>query len=406
MIEEKLARYGCKPGLERIAKVMEALGNPQRSLRVIMVGGTNGKGSTAAYISSILREEGYRVGSFISPHTVSPLERFQINGEWINEEKLLEYEKMMLGLHEKGSEMTMWEAYAAIAYKYFLDEKADFAVIEVMMGGKYDATNVADAHVSVITNVALDHTEFLGDTVEKIAEEKAGIIKRGVCITGAELDALGVIKEHAESAGVPLRRIGKDFFSEIKRLEPDSTVFDYVGQNYYLDLETPLAGDHQAFNGTLAVAVAEELGISEEAIRAGLKKTKHPGRLQMVNSKPRIIADAAHNPDGIGTLIANLNLYDYENLIVVFAAKKTKDWLKMVELLAPHSSLFISTSVDENSVEPGELREKAGMFTEAAEGKDVKSALKLAIERCGEKDLILVCGSIYLLQKIYMLKSK
>ena len=406
LIEEKLEKYGCKPGLERIEKVMDKLGNPQKDLRVIMVGGTNGKGSTAAYISSILREEGYKVGTFISPHTVSPFERFQINGRWIAKEKLGKYERDLIELHEKGDAMTLWEAYAAIAYRYFKDEKVDFAVVEVMMGGKYDATNIADAHVSVITNIALDHTEFLGDTVEKIAEEKAGIIKKGICITGADEQTVGIIKQKAKSAGVPLRRVGKDFFSEIKELGADSTVFDYMGANYYLDLKTSLAGDHQAFNGTLAVAVAEELGISEDAIRNGLERAKHPGRLQLVNNKPRIVVDAAHNPHGIGTLVANLNLYDYDDLIVVFAAKKTKEWMNMIELIAPHASLFISTKADDKGVEAAELKDKAGTFTESAMRSDARNALKLAIEKCGEKDMIVVCGSIYLLQEIYKLKGE
>jgi len=404
-LEEKLGKYGSKPGLERITKVMDSLGNPQKDLRIIMVGGTNGKGSTAAYISSILKEEGYKVGTFVSPHTVSPLERFQINGEWIAEDTLKGYEKKMLELYEKGREMTLWEAYAAIAYDYFRDEKVDFAVIEVMMGGKYDATNVVDAHISVITTVELDHTEFLGDNVEEIAEEKAGIIKKGVCITGVDDEVVGIINREAKSNGVQLKRLGKDFFREIKDLEPDLSVFDYMGSNYYLDLKTSLAGDHQTFNGALAVAVAEELGISEEAIRSGLEKAKHPGRLQLVNEKPGIIVDAAHNPHGIGNLVANLNIYDYEKLIVVFAAKKTKDWLKMVELLAPHASLFIGTSVDERYVETSELKDKAGTFTEASSRKDLKSALRLGIEKCGEKDLILICGSIYLLQEVYKLKG-
>jgi dihydrofolate synthase/folylpolyglutamate synthase len=405
MIEKELGRYGSKPGLGRITRVMDALGNPQKDLRIVMVGGTNGKGSTAAYISSILREEGYTVGTFISPHTVSPRERYQLDGRWIPEEKLGEYEKEMLGLHEEGYEMTMWEAYAAIAYRYFRDEKVDFAVMEVMMGGKYDAVNVADAHINVITNVSLDHTEFLGDNIEEIAEEKAGIIKRGVCITGADEESAGIIKRHADSARVPLRMLGRDFFSEVKELETTHTVFDYVGRNFYLGLRTSLPGDHQAFNGSLAVAVAEELGISDEAIRRGLERAEHPGRMQLVNEKPRIIVDAAHNPDGIGTLIANLHLYDYDKLIVVFAVKKTKDWMRMVELLAPHASLFVSTTVDGQYVEPSELKDKAGTFTQSAARKDVRSALRLAIEKCGENDLILVCGSIYLLQRVYGLKG-
>jgi len=405
VLEEKLERYGCKPGLERITKIMDALGNPQKNLRVILIGGTNGKGSTTAYISSILKEEGYKVGTFISPHTVAPEERFQINGKWIDTKTLEKYENELLELHEKGYDMTLWEAYAAIAYKYCADEKVDFAVIEVMMGGKYDATNIADANISVITNIALDHTEFLGDTVEKIAAEKAGIIKRGVAITGAREETYGIIKQRAREVGVPLRGLGRDFFNEIKKLTQEGTIFDYVGLDAYINLKTSLAGDHQAFNASLAVATAEELGVSEEAIRAGLLNARHPGRLEVVNKKPLIVADAAHNPDGIGTLVANLNLYNYEKLIVVFAAKKSKDWLRMIELLAPHSSLFITTKFDERSVPPEELRERASLFTESTSAEDIKSALKIAIERCREKDMILVCGSIYLLQRLYKLKD-
>ncbi|NYZ77758.1 bifunctional folylpolyglutamate synthase/dihydrofolate synthase [Candidatus Micrarchaeota archaeon] len=405
LIEEKLERYGCKPGLERIAKIMDALGNPQKKLRVIMVGGTNGKGSTAAYISSILKEEGYRVGTFISPHTVAPNERFQVNGKWIDAERLAKYEKEMIALHEKGFEMTLWEAYAAIAYRYCADEKVDFAVIEVMMGGKYDATNIADANISVITNVALDHTEFLGDTVEKIAAEKAGIIKKGVAITGAAEAGYGIISMHAKNTGIPLKGLGRDFFSEIKELTAEGTVFDYVGMDAYIGLKTPLAGDHQAFNAALAVAVAEELGIGGEAIRAGLLNARHPGRLEMVNREPRILADAAHNPDGIGSLVASLNLYDYDKLIVVFGAKKTKDWMKMVELIAPQASFFIATKVDDRSVDPKELADKAATFTKTAVDGSIKDALKRAIGKCGEKDMVLVCGSIYLLQELYKLKG-
>lgn len=405
VLEEKLERYGCKPGLERITKIMDALGNPQKNLRVILIGGTNGKGSTTAYISSILKEEGYKVGTFISPHTVAPEERFQINGKWIDTKTLEKYENELLELHEKGYDMTLWEAYAAIAYKYCADEKVDFAVIEVMMGGKYDATNIADANISVITNIALDHTEFLGDTVEKIAAEKAGIIKRGVAITGAREETYGIIKQRAREVGVPLRGLGRDFFNEIKKLTQEGTIFDYVGLDAYINLKTSLAGDHQAFNASLAVATAEELGVSEEAIRAGLLNARHPGRLEVVNKKPLIVADAAHNPDGIGNLVANLNLYNYEKLIVVFAAKKSKDWLRMIELLAPHSSLFITTKFDERSVPPEELRERASLFTESTSAEDIKSALKIAIERCREKDMILVCGSIYLLQRLYKLKD-
>ncbi|MEM4359597.1 MAG: folylpolyglutamate synthase/dihydrofolate synthase family protein [Candidatus Bilamarchaeaceae archaeon] len=403
LIEERLAKYGYKPGLERIMKIMNALGDPQKHLRVIMVGGTNGKGSTVAYISSILKEEGYKVGTFISPHTVSCLERYQINGKWISEKTLERYERELLALHEKGQEMTLWEAHTAIAYRYCADENVDFAVIEVMMGGKDDAANVADANISVITNVALDHMEFLGDTIEKIAEEKAGIIKKGVAITGASDEAFGIIRQRTKAMNVPIRRLGKDFFKEIKELTPNGTTFDYIGGNYYLDLKTALAGDYQAFNGALAVAVAEELAISEDAIRAGLLSARHRGRLEIVNTKPLIVVDAAHNPDSIGTLIANLSIYNYDKLMVIFAARNDRDWRRMTELIAPQASLFIATKFDERSVPPEELKKKAAVYTEAMTADDIKEALRHAIKICGEKDMILVCGSIYLLQQLYKL---
>ena len=202
-----------KPGLDRMKKFVDAIDNPQDDLRVILVGGTNGKGSTTAYLSNILQEDGYKVGSFFSPHTISPRERIQINGEWITEDDLIDYEEDILRISKAGYPITYWEGLTALGYKYFKDKDVDFAVVEVMMGGRYDATNVAHPAISIITNVSRDHTEFLGEEIEQIAWEKAGTIKGNLAITGAE-EGLGVIKKEVEETDGRLRSLGRDFFCE------------------------------------------------------------------------------------------------------------------------------------------------------------------------------------------------
>lgn len=394
---EPLEKLGTdpKPGLERIKKFMAAIGNPQESYPVILITGTNGKGSTTAYLSKILQEEGYRVGSFFSPHIVSPCERIRINDEWISEKELVEYENFVLKEAEKNP-ITYWEGLAALAYQYFKDKKVDYAVVEILMGGRYDATNVANAQVSVITKVDFDHTDMLGETLDKIAWEKAGIIKGGVAITAAEY-GLSIIKKEAEKAGARLRSLGYDFFAETVEITRNGNKFDFLGYEFYKNLETSLVGDYQITNASLAVAAAEEIGVSESAIKRGLKETKHFGRMQLLSEKPLVIADGAHNPDGIGNLVANLHLYDYEKLAVVFAAKKTKDWRKMISLLAPYAHLFITTEYGSESVNADELANEAQKYTKAIVERDLSEALNKA----KRFDAVLICGSLYLLRAMH-----
>ncbi len=401
ILEERLERFGSKPGLERIGKIMKALGNPHKKLRVILVGGTNGKGSVTAYLSSILKSAGYTVGSFYSPPLTDETERYRINGVNIGNAKLGEYERKMISLYEGGLEMTKYEAMTVIAYSYFHEKKVDFAVVEVMMGGTYDATNIADCEIGVITNVSLDHTTWLGESVEEIAYDKAGILKKGICITGATGGALKAIKKRAGS--VPVRALNKDFFYTIKECIDRRTVFDYEGKKKIENLKVKLVGDYQAGNASIAVAVCEELGISEKAIRKGLRATRHSGRMQLVRERPKLLIDAAHNPAGMQSLVSNLKLFDYKKLVVLFGAKQGKDWEKMIEILAPKAdSMVVCTSVSEGTPAE-ELAEFAKKFTETRAVENPSEAYAAARKMAGLEDMILVCGSIYLIKELIRL---
>ena len=403
LLEKHLAKFGIKPGLERISKLCEALGNPQDKLRVILVTGTNGKGSVVSYLSSILKEAGYKVGSYYSPHLIKYNERFKINGKDISDREFKKYEKIVLGLFKRGYELTLFEALTAIAYKYFADKNCDYAVMEIGMGGSYDATNVANETLAIITNVDLEHTEYLGNSIEKIAEDKAGIIKtnNGVAITGAKEAALDRIKEKAREKDTLLKTLNENFFTKLKNANAKETNFDYIGENFYLNLTVPLLGRYQADNAALAIAAAEELGVEREAIRKGLAHAKNPGRLEIVNmanKKTFVVIDAAHNPHGMRELVANLNLFSYGKLICVFTAMKDKNWQEMLSLLAPRCDFLIANEINNERCENARaIVEYANNHTKAIAIKNVRESIRYAIKMAKKKDMILICGSIYML---------
>jgi len=397
-LEKRLERFGSRPGLTRIRTLLERLGNPQNRLKVILVGGTNGKGSTTSFISSILKKAGFQTGSYYSPHLISYNERFQINGKKISDRTMRKYEKMILDLIDEGLETTMFEALTAIAFKYFADQGCYYAVMEVGMGGEFDATNIADAEVAVITNVALDHTKHLGETIQEIARTKAGILKNGARgISAATDSALEEIEKIA-----PVRALGRDFFVDPKEVGRDKTVFSYLGKSHYSDLEIGLIGRHQIDNAALAIAAVEELGeeIGEQALRQGLKAASNPGRMQVISRKPLIIADAAHNPAGIGSLITTLPVFDYDKLIVVFGVQERKDWREMVNLLGFHADLIIVNRPKGEAADPDTVARFAKESINAITVPDVKKSLEMAKKIAGPDDMILVCGSIYMLGEL------
>ena len=208
ILEKKLSKFGSIPGLSRIKKLLSKWNNPQNNLKIILVGGTNGKGSTVSYLSSILKESGYKVGSFYSPHLVNYNERIKINGKEIKNKTLNSYAKKILKYRGK---ITIFEAITAIAFQYFSDKKCDYAVMEIGMGGRLDACNIADETLSIITNISYDHTQYLGKNLRKIAYEKAGIMKKGTAITGAKGESLEEIKRISKKRKIKLKILGKDF---------------------------------------------------------------------------------------------------------------------------------------------------------------------------------------------------
>jgi len=402
LLEKKLAKFGTKLELKRMKKLINALNNPQEKMKVIIIGGTNGKGSVVSYISSILKEAGYKTGSYYSPHVENYNERIRINGRMITEKKFKKYEKEILGFYKKGYKMTLFEAVTAIAYKYFSDEDCDFAVMEVGMGGRFDAVNIAEEAVGVITNIGLEHSKHLGDTVEKIAREKAGIIKKGLCVTGAEGEALYAIKDESRKRGFRMKVKGEDFFPELTDANHNLTEFNYLGVNYYRDLKTGMLGRNQVDNASIAIAVCEELGVEEKAIRKGLKNAKNKGRMEVIERKPLVLVDAAHNVEGIKSLIGNLDLFDYDRIIAVFGVMKDKNWKEMLRIFAPHCDLLIATKPKgERSEDPKKIAKTASVYTEAISLSDSKKAFQRARKKAKKKDMIIICGSIYLLGEFF-----
>ncbi|HLC68446.1 MAG TPA: folylpolyglutamate synthase/dihydrofolate synthase family protein [Candidatus Bilamarchaeaceae archaeon] len=388
-------------GLERIEKILAVLGNPEKNLRVILVAGTNGKGSVTAYLSGILHAAGYKVGSYYSPHLLRYNERFKVNGREISDAKMKKYEQWMLRL-SKNHSLTLFEALTAIAYNYFSDEHCQFAVMEVGLGGRLDATNMADEEMGIITTVALDHTKELGHSLEQIAYEKAGILKNGLGIIGkTDEKSKAKIKSEAEKRNVKLKIFDNDFQCKPIETNAERTAFNYLGKNSYKNLETKLLGSHQAMNASLAVAAAENLGIGEKEIRQGLKLASIRARMEILSKKPLIIVDGAHNPHAMRQLVENLKLFKYDNLIVLFAALKDKDWKGMIDLIAPKAKMMIITQVRNPRAEnPRAIAAHAARYTNVKVIKNAKTALSLARSKTEKDDLLLICGSLYLAGEI------
>ncbi len=400
-LEHELAQFGIRPGLERMEKLMLALGNPHKKLKVILVTGTNGKGSTTSYIASILKETGYTVGSYFSPHLIDNTERIKINGIDISKNKFNEYEKMLLALHSKGQEMTLFEALTAMAYMHFVKNNCEYAIMEIGMGGTYDATNLSQEIASVITTIDFDHMQYLGKTIEEITKDKAGIIKSSkLCVTGTTGKALEIIKAKTHTLGIELSVIGETIHISNIQTYPSKTRFDYQGKNSIKGIETSLAGDYQAKNAALAIALCERIErVDESSIRKGIKNAQNQGRMQILQTKPYVVLDGAHNPEGIRVLVNNLGMYAAKKIIVVFGVMKDKDWREMIKILEPNVNEFIITMPHlERAEDPNILAKEIIKPKKIIEKSD--DALRYAIQHANENDLILVCGSLYLVGEI------
>lgn len=399
-------KFGVKLGLDNIRRLLEYMDNPQEKLKIIHVAGTNGKGSTCSFINSILIDAGYKVGLYTSPYLEEFEERMRINNENIPKEKLtnyVEYIKPIIDkmISEGYNHPTEFEVITAIAFKYFYDEKVDFVVLEVGLGGRYDATNVINKPlVSVITTIDFDHMDKLGDTISKIAFEKAGIIKQdGIVVSFYQRDeALKVIKEICDLKNATLTVMNAD---DVKINESNSVhqIFDYKN---YKNLEIRIIGKHQIYNSVLAVMAIDKLksygiNIDIDTIKKGLNEAKWPGRIEVINRSPLIVIDGAHNPQGMKVLKDALKLFTYKKLILVVGMLKDKDTSNMIKLITPEADYVITTMpISERAYTAEELSEKISS-TNVLHFDNIDDATDMALKMAHQDDMVLFCGSLYMI---------
>ncbi len=402
-----LQKYGMKFGLDNITRLLSAAGNPQKKFRVVHVAGTNGKGSTSAMIESMIRTSGATTGLFTSPHLVNFTERIRLNGEEIAEEDVIDLASEVRNISEKMEELspTFFEVVACMAFLYFARHDVDWAVVEVGLGGRLDATNVLLPDVSVITAVGHDHCEFLGKTLKEIVGEKAGIIKARVpVVTAAQSpEAMEVLQRRAEEKDCRLFTYGNDFTAELLSDSLRGITFSYRGEREYEGVEVPLAGKHQMTNASLAVKtveiLSEKYGMTAD-IRKGLAEVKWPGRLEMANDDPPILIDGAHNPHAATELSRYLEQAlsrGYRRIIMVAGIMADKDIDGILGPLLPLASeiLFASPAYGRAASADMLASRAAAMGFLSQPAGSVSDALRMAEGLYAAGDLIVVTGSFY-----------
>lgn len=397
---------GIKPGLSRIARLMEHLGNPEKTLRFIHVAGTNGKGSTAATIASILKEAGYRTGLYISPFIQDFRERISIDGRMISKEDLvLLMERIIRVSHlmerEELGAPTEFELVTALAFLYYAEQHCDFVVLEVGLGGRFDATNVIDVPlVSVICSISMDHMEYLGDTLEQIAFEKAGIMKEGGVTVLYPVQQPCVFETIRELAGERKNELITPALGELRILRETSggNVFQYRGEEY----RTPLLGEHQIYNALTALEAVRVLqrtfAIPEDAVKNGMAHTAFPGRLEMVHQHPDVLIDGGHNSDGVRcTVEAVKKLYPGRRILGVIGVCKDKEYQETVSAVAQLCDVLIATQADTpRRLDAAQVAKVAQAHcNHVLVAEKPEEAIRLALREAAPQDVILCCGSLY-----------
>ena len=407
---ESLGQFGIRLGMERIKQLLFVLGHPENQIKTIHVAGTNGKGSVTTMISTILLEAGCRVGKFTSPHLVKYNERIRIDEQDIPDEEFAKILTTVRGFAEdlvkKGAceQPTQFEILTAAAFHYFALQQVDYAVVEVGLGGLWDSTNLIKPLVSVITNIALDHTRVLGNTIEEIALQKAGIIKEKVpVVTGAEGDALGPIRVMSAVKQAPLYEYGVSFRGQELSSSMDGQKFRLMaGTNYASEYEIQLPGGHQIRNAALAIVAAKIVSkqdprITEEHLHLGAARTKWPGRLEKIAAAPDVILDGAHNPNGAEALRNALDkYYPEQKRAFVFGMMGDKNVDEVIRILFRPSDTVFTVRADDGprAAEAADLAERVG--SNAVPADDVSRAFRLACEAAGKDGVVCVCGSLYL----------
>lgn len=392
-----LRSNGVKLGLGNITELLDSIGDPQRSFRSVHVAGTDGKGSVCSCIYSILRRSVGSVGLYTSPHLLEFNERIEVDGKEIGDDELADMAALVIPavtrMEAEGRTCTFFEVTTAVAFMYFKQRKVDYAVVEVGMGGRFDATNVLVPEVCAISNISMDHMEFLGDTIEKIAFEKAGIIKHGVpCATVNGGPALDVVASVASERDAPLIRVAPD---DVRVLENrgDGVVFTYKGRRY----EVSIPGKHQAFNASLAVAAVSELGFcDEEDIESGLREARWPCRMEKLRDLP-IILDVSHTDAGSRDLMSDVKEI-YGRVLLVFGMLGDKSIGKVSENLSHIADRAIVARPDSERAAPAAdvAAILSGYMDDITVVDTVQDAMDEAMRTRKDGEIILVTGSFHM----------
>lgn len=413
---ERAPRSAVVFDLARIERLLERLGNPHQAAKSVHVAGTKGKGSTSAIIASILTRSGYRTGLYTSPHLLDFTERIRVDGKPIAEDafarlvEVLKPEVEVVNSLSDCGKLTTFELLTALAFVYFKECAVDYQVLETGLGGRLDATNVVKPEVCVITSISFDHMDVLGNTLAQITAEKAGIIKPGSTVVCAPQfpDAMAVIERVCRERGTRLIRVGSEVTWRRKAFSSEGQSFELQGLMCRYELDLPLLGEYQLENAATAVTVAEVLAglgakVLPESIAAGVAKVQWPGRLQVLQRKPWVVIDGAHNAYSAKRLVEALKEYfDFDRAILILGASSDKDIAGIVAELAPLTSEVIVTgSRHPRAIAPAALASEFSKWGIAPQvAGDVASAVKMALAKAAPGDLICATGSIFVIAEV------
>lgn len=406
-IEKRIGKFKSKGNL-RIKKFLEKIGSPEKNLKVIHVAGTNGKGSTVNFIKDILKED-YKVGSFVSPHLITYCDRIKVGDQEISQEDFAEIGQFIISkepeIIEDYGELNLFEFLTIMAIIYFDREKVDIAVLEVGMGGRADSTNIFTSReklISIITSISMDHMEYLGDTIEEIADAKAGIITDNglVLTTNKDPKILGVINREAEEKSAEIYYT-KDLESEI--IKSDLKGIDFkVKLGDWEEFSLTQIGDYQVENALGAIYALYLLNkkgiikISTEKIRDRIKSSRWAGRMEIVSRDPLIILDGAHNFDGIKKLVESIDNFKFKKLYLIMSILSDKEHKKMLEEISSYTDEVVFVNLDyKRGTSPEELKKEASGYGLKAEVMSVEDAINHYQEKYEDGDLILITGSLY-----------
>ncbi|SCI20227.1 MULTISPECIES: bifunctional folylpolyglutamate synthase/dihydrofolate synthase [unclassified Romboutsia] len=407
-------KFGIRLGLDCTGKLLELLGNPQENLKVVHVAGTNGKGSVCSFVANILKEEGYKVGLYTSPYLETFTERIRVNGENIPEDDVariitLIKDKIDIMVSEGYSAPTEFEIVTAMAFYYYNEQEIDYVVLEVGLGGRYDSTNVIkNPLVSVLVSISLDHIGVLGDTIGKIAYEKAGIIKEnGTAIVYKQVkEAEDVIKEVCKDKNANYIEVNFDNIY-IKKSDIYSQVYDCdIMLEKFDDIEIKLIGDHQINNSIVALNVIKylrdnkDVKVSNESIRKGLLTTKWPGRIEKIKENPMFIIDGAHNEDGAKSLSKALDKnFPNKKLTMLIGMLADKDIDSVLKILMPKFDKVVTTTPDnDRAINSEELKNKISKYVDNVISiENIDDAVNYTLNNSKEDDVIISAGSLYMI---------